>query len=295
MTPPPPLRLQARTSDRLSASMPSIQSSPPSAALGDPTPWVGLRKDDAALREASPGPHPWAPPGVRRGESWSTDSWPVSVQVASSAECRRSAALLLERRYRWRGYGVVSLPLEPQPRRCTFTAVVDGEVVGTLTVGLDRPRGLACDALFGSELDALRLQGLHLCEFKRLAIDDACPHRMEALVSLFHAAFTHARLQHHTDVVLMEVNPRHVAYYAQRFGAQALGQPRRHDGVGALAVLMMLNLSALDTCAARLAKPADMPRRVLADEARRQPAARQAAAGFSGSAAPAQSAPEWRN
>jgi hypothetical protein len=187
----------------------------------------------------------------------------VRIAVADSPALRRDAAALLERRYRWRGYGVVGLPTEPQPRRCTFTALAGDEVIGTLTVGLDRAGGLACDALFGTEVDALRLQGLHVCEFKRLAVDGDHADRSEALTRLFHSAFTHARFRHRVDVVLTEVNPRHVDYYAQRFGARVLARPRRHAGVGAPAVLLMLDLAALQVTAERLASAVDMPRRVL--------------------------------
>jgi hypothetical protein len=187
----------------------------------------------------------------------------LDVQVATAPEARRRAGALLERRYRWRGYGVAGLPLEPQPRRSTLAVSRQGQVLGTMTVGLDRAAGLSCDRLFAQEIDALRIQGLRLCEFKRLAVDDASPLRPQVLMALFRAAYEHARFEHGVDWALMEVNPRHVGYYRRRFGAKVLGDPRIHPDVGAPAVLLALDLAALERRAAACAAGVRLSRRLL--------------------------------
>jgi hypothetical protein len=43
----------------------------------------------------------------------------------------------------------------------------------------------------------------------------------------------------------LEVNPRHVGFYRRLAGGRALAGPRSHDGVGAPAVLMALDLREL--------------------------------------------------
>jgi len=183
----------------------------------------------------------------------SRDSWqPVTVSVAETQHCRHRATQLIERRYRWRGYGAVGLSPNVQLRHRTFSATVDRILLGTLTVALDGANGMNCETLFAGEVDALRLQGQRLCEFIRLAVDTEAERAAEVLTALFHAAFAHARVEHRKDTALIEVNPRHVRYYARRYGAQPLSAARHHAGVDAPAVLMALDLARIERQASEL-------------------------------------------
>ncbi len=67
---------------------------------------------------------------------------------------------------------------------------------------------------------------------------------LRRLIPLFHAAVS-AALAPGCTLALLEVNPRHVGFYRRLAGGRALAGPRSHDGVGAPAVLMALDLREL--------------------------------------------------
>ncbi|MBK7277593.1 MAG: N-acetyltransferase [Betaproteobacteria bacterium] len=169
----------------------------------------------------------------------------VTVRSVDTPEYRDRAARLLERRYRWRGYGHTSLPPERHPQRCTLAAEDPQRLLGTLTVAFDGPDGLNCDALFGAEVSALRAAGAKVCEFSRLAVDTTGRQSGGVLTALFHAAYTMAHLDCGCDTLLVEVHPRHVRYYERMFGAELLAAQRHHPGVNAPAVLLSLSLAEL--------------------------------------------------
>lgn len=157
---------------------------------------------------------------------------------AAEAQLRRQSALaLLRERYAWRGYQAVSLPTDQTGSRMTLSATEGDLTIGTLTVALDGPQGLPADDAFAAELAALRAEGRRLCEFTRLAIDPVYGSK-RVLAALFHVGYITAhRLRDH-DTLLLEVNPRHVRYYERMLGCRVIGEPRRHRGVDAPAVLL---------------------------------------------------------
>lgn len=157
-----------------------------------------------------------------------------------AAECKERRGLinrLLINRYAWRGYQQVNLPTDPSVHRFTLTALQDDVVIGTVTVGFDGSERLGAEAEFGTEIGALRKQGLKLCEFTRLAID---PHEgsKRVLVALFHVAYIVAHRLRGQDTMLMEVNPRHQRYYERMLDCQVMGEQRMNRSVSAPAVLM---------------------------------------------------------
>ena len=111
--------------------------------------------------------------------------------------------------------------------------------MGTLTVGLDGPLGLTAERTFPEEIGAFRRAGVRLSEFTRLAVDSDCASR-HVLVSLFQVAYLAAARLGSADRVVMEVNPRHVAYYVRMLGAKVAGPVRNHAGAGAPAVLLCI-------------------------------------------------------
>jgi hypothetical protein len=106
-------------------------------------------------------------------------------------------------------------------------------------VGFDSARGLNCEASFSQEVQALRAEGQRLCEFTKLAVQ-AEQASAQVLAALFHVAFLAARKLHRVDLVLLEVNPRHVRYYQRVLGAEVLCQARNNARVDAPAVLLTL-------------------------------------------------------
>jgi hypothetical protein len=99
---------------------------------------------------------------------------------------------------------------------------------------------LPADENFGDKLDALRRQGRRLCEPSRLAIDKGMSKRVFA--SLIHISYIYAHnIQGFTDYII-EVNPRHVAFYKRMLGFADFGGERACTRVGAPAVLLRLPL-----------------------------------------------------
>ena len=127
---------------------------------------------------------------------------------------------LVERRYGDRG---LTLTRERYSSRnqdgdvlCTAR---DGErIVGTLSVRFDGDGGLHADLLFKAELDEWRAEGQKLCEFGGLAMDKHALDPKRVLAQIFHLAYLHAHRRTRCDRLVIEVNPRHVAFYRRWLG-----------------------------------------------------------------------------
>lgn len=168
----------------------------------------------------------------------------LSIHLARGEPQYRHARSLVERMYSWRGYRV-SAGIPPA-NGVTLLACHDDRPVGTLTVGLDSGADLACSALYPEEIAGLRRRGAKLCEFTRLAVDQGRG-STEILARMFHVAFIYARqLRDATDLVI-EVNPRHQAFYQQLLGFDQAGPLRTCPRVDAPAVLLRLPLRRAET------------------------------------------------
>jgi hypothetical protein len=182
-------------------------------------------------------------PGPALGESRV-----FNVRLAISAECRADAGVLLRRMYAWRGYAV-----DPGARddgsKLTLYAETGGELVGTMSLCLDRHGLLPADEHFGDRLAILRQQGRRLCEPSRLAIDKGMSKRVFA--ALIHISYLYAhKLNGYSDYII-EVNPRHVAFYRHMLGFAEFGGERQCSRVGAPAVLLRLPLDRMGAQIAR--------------------------------------------
>lgn len=162
------------------------------------------------------------------------------IKSADSFVRRESANVLLRHRYAWRGYRTVSLPQDQTANRITLTASENELTIGTITVALDGPEGLAAEEVFGDKLAELREQGQRICEFTKLAIDPLSGTK-RVLAALFHVAYIVAHRLRGYDTLLMEVNPRHVRYYERMLGARVLCEQRLHRKVNAPAVLLCID------------------------------------------------------
>jgi len=159
------------------------------------------------------------------------------IKTADSTERRSRVNSLLKDRYGWRGYQQVSLPTDPTVNRFTLTAVEDEVVIGTITVAFDNAARLGADDAFGPEMAALRAQGRKICEFTKLAIDPVVGTK-RVLATLFHVAYIVAHRIRGYDMLVLEVNPRHVRYYERMVGCQVLAGERMNKSVNAPAVLL---------------------------------------------------------
>jgi len=194
-------------------------------------------------------------PGFDLAMAGLTDGRYFKIRKADSYVSRQSASQLLERRYGWRGYSIVSLPDDPTANRITLTATdrTDSSVtIGTITVGLDGSEGINCEDVFEDEIAEMRDRGLRLCEFTKLAVDPVCGNK-RVLAALFHVAYIVAHCIRRYDMLLMEVNPRHVRYYERMLGAQVVGEERINRSVNAPSVLLALHFSHITEQIAQIA------------------------------------------
>lgn len=163
------------------------------------------------------------------------------IHAAQTVDERRAASRLIERMYATRGYRAAPLPSADTDFARTIIACDAGAVVGTLTVGFDSDRGLLVDELFADEVGQYRKAGLGICEFTKLAMDRRA-RSPRLLASLFHVAYLLGHCVRGCRHLLIEVNPRHVRYYAAMLGFKVVGEPRHNPRVDAPAVLMALDL-----------------------------------------------------
>ncbi|MBV8034039.1 hypothetical protein [Roseateles sp.] len=149
---------------------------------------------------------------------------------------------LVERRYGDRGLAVTRerYNSRDQDGDIVCTARDGDEVVGTLSVRFDGMGGLHADQLFKAELDAWRADGIKLCEFGGLAMG-AHPHDPKrVLAHIFHLGYLHAHRRARCERLIVEVNPRHVAFYRRCLGLIPLTTARHNPRVQAPAVLMSI-------------------------------------------------------
>ena len=149
---------------------------------------------------------------------------------------------LVARRYSSRGF--LTPRAAADPNLFTFAAYDSGQLVGTVSVRLDSHSGLVAEQLYPQEVAGLRAQGLRLCEFTRLALDEQAM-SMEVLGSLFHSCFLYAHVVRQLTHAVIEVNPRHVAFYRRVLHFKVVGEERHSLRVDAPAVLLVLDFSVL--------------------------------------------------
>lgn len=170
------------------------------------------------------------------------DKQQFHIRLANSHNRREKVSLLIKKMYAWRNYAVDPSNTDPMNKIMLF-AETGGITVGTMSLCFDDEDatiGLPADENFGDKLDELRQQGLRLCEPSRLAIDKGVSKRVFA--ALIHISYIYAHNIHgYTDYVI-EVNPRHVMFYKRMLGFRDFGSERYCTRVGALAVLLRLEL-----------------------------------------------------
>jgi hypothetical protein len=162
------------------------------------------------------------------------------IRLTDTAEGRNRASLLINKMYAWRGYAGTHQVVD-DPNRITLTATDRGNVVGTLTIGMDAAVGLAADQVFKEELDDMRERGARLCEFTKLAFDPSVKSKA-SLANLFHLAVIYARDIHQRTDIVIEVNPRHRRFYEQMLGFEQQGQLKNNPRVNAPAYLLRVSL-----------------------------------------------------
>lgn len=164
-----------------------------------------------------------------------------SIRTAKD-EYQDCASRLVARCYADRGYINNQLSVHTDDAMTVCSAFQGERTVGTIAVRFESNRGFNADLVFGRELAELRSGGLRLCEFTRLAVDHDARDNKPVLARLFHLAYLHAHRLAGCELLVIEVNPRHVAFYRRMLGFQVRSEARLNPRVNAEAVLMTLDL-----------------------------------------------------
>ena len=168
----------------------------------------------------------------------------MTIRLADCDGQRNRANMLLNRMYSWRGYGA-NHRLPTAPNCVTFTASSGEDVIGTLTLRVDSPGGLAADQTFGDEIERFRkAPGARLCELTKFAFDTSSPARPR-LGALFHIIFIYGSMHYDCTDLFIEVNPRHARFYEAMLGFTRVGAARTNEEVDAPSQLMWLNVGAI--------------------------------------------------
>ena len=214
--------------------MPTIREWAHAPGTGDPPESARELINDLPVSEAEPS-------GNLRDVI--IDMKTFGIRLADTEEGRNSASLLINKMYAWRGY-VSSHRIEPHPNRITLAASVQGNVIGTVTLGIDSETGILADEIFKDEVDRFRASGARLCEITKLAFDHTVRSKM-ALAALFHTLFIYGYHIHRCTHALIEVNPRHRRFYEHMLGFQRLGEMRENPRVNAPAYLLSIELEEM--------------------------------------------------
>jgi len=190
----------------------------------------------------------------------------LHIGVAESLEQIEATDRLVRKRYARRGYRVEEFghPILPEVRErakteITFFAADPPTTLGTVTLRLDRPEGLLAEATYREAVQRARVDGRRIGELTRLALaEDVDSQRV--LASLFGIVYSVGRVNHGVTDVFIEVNPRHVAFYARVLGFVVAAEARFCERVRAPSVLLHLAVETLEALLGlRASRPAEEP------------------------------------
>ena len=163
----------------------------------------------------------------------------IAIRLADCEGQRSNASMLINRRYVQRGYGT-NHKVPTAPNCVTFTASSENNVIGTLSLTVDSPAGLALDRTFKAELDEIRKQpGVTICELTKFAVDSS-ESSLKLLASLFHIIYIFGTCKFGGTDLFIEVNPRHRRFYEAMLGFKRVGSVKTNEAVGAPAQLLWL-------------------------------------------------------
>jgi hypothetical protein len=180
------------------------------------------------------------------------DAPTLRVGVAESREQIEAADVLIRKRYAWRGYSLEAFEYQSRSaggdtvrREITFFVADQHATLGTITLRLDGPEGLRAEATHCQIIRHARVEGRCISELTRLAVAEDVDSRL-VLASLFGLVYAVGRRMHDVTDVFIEVNPRHVAFYARALGFAVAGEARFCARVGASSVLLHVDVGTLE-------------------------------------------------
>lgn len=116
-------------------------------------------------------------------------------------------------------------------------------VVGSVTLVFDGGTRLPAEKIYGNELNTLRKQNEKIVEISRFVIDPQYRNSKEILVLLFNYLYIYSYHVKGSSCLVIEVNPRHTAYYQELLHFKPIGTEKPCPSVqSAPAILMYVPL-----------------------------------------------------
>jgi hypothetical protein len=182
------------------------------------------------------------------------------ILVASSRDTRERAYALAHRVYKNCGYvsdafGRIVLAHDAEPETLTLLVHDEhGDDAGTISIAFDREAGLPADETYHAQLQELRHTGRQLAEVTRLAIAPEHQRSKSVLLRMINFVYVYARRVKCCDDFVIEVSPRHAAFYNRLLKFEQIGPERPCPRVqNAMGVLLRLEFSKTDPLISRFA------------------------------------------
>lgn len=122
------------------------------------------------------------------------------------------------------------------------------EVIASATLNFQDKNDLPCQELYADEIQPLLDLNYKLVEITRLVIKENHRHSNLLLAQLFQAAFIFSYQIKKVEQLVIEVNPRHIAFYQRLLGFNILGGEKECERVNnAPAFLLHLNLNYVNS------------------------------------------------
>lgn len=173
-----------------------------------------------------------------------------SISIANTRESRLKAFQLAYEVYLAKGYipenkrKMLVSPSDSIPDTCVININDGEEVVASITLNFQDHSDLPCQELYNDEVAPLLEQRLKLVEITRLVIKENHRHSNYLLAQLFQATFIYSFQVKNVSQLVIEVNPRHVAFYQNLLGFTVLGNEKACERVNnAPAILLHLDLN----------------------------------------------------
>lgn len=172
------------------------------------------------------------------------------ISIANSRESRLQAFQLAYEVYLAKGYipenkrKMLVSPSDSIPDTCIINIYDKDEAVASITLNFQEHSQLPCQELYSEEISPLLEKRVKLVEITRLVIKENHRHSNFLLAQLFQATFIYAYQIKNISNLVIEVNPRHVAFYQNLLGFTVLGNEKACERVNnAPAILLHLDLN----------------------------------------------------
>ena len=157
---------------------------------------------------------------------------PYTVSIGKSLTPSRA---LITNRYWHKGYTANHILTN---HGAVIDVLMGGNVIGTVLVTLDSPKGLSADEAYADELNSIRGHGCKLAELSRFAILPGQTTR-SVIAAMFHFVYFYTYLLNDVTDLVCEVIPRHAAAQKRLLGFQHVAGPKRCNRVGAEAAVLL--------------------------------------------------------